>query len=117
MTFHEFEGHSKAIQQLIPFPAKQQLLVVSTSLDNTVRIWSLKSLEQVYLFDLGTIQLSSMAFLDNEHVYYTSKDIVQLCHMRYIGESFASFKSVLFTSLLFAFVFLTVISLSLTLSF
>ena len=89
--FHEFKEHGKAVTQLLPF--SNNGLVVSTSADDTIRIWSLQSLEEVYRFDLNEHMLNwKLCFLDENQIYYWNKESIVLASLRYVGEGFASFK-------------------------
>jgi WD40 repeat protein len=54
---HEFQGHFKSITCMVPVKNEQDLLI-SASLDSTVRIWSLETFQQLYMLYIPTNGLS-----------------------------------------------------------
>jgi WD40 repeat protein len=50
---HTFTGHSRAVTGIVLHPETQTMFITS-SLDGTVRFWSLDTLEQIYRYVLLT---------------------------------------------------------------
>lgn len=89
MVFHEFSGNGHGIVQLLPF--SQGRILVSVGQDDQVVLWNLKSLEEIYRYEMED-STAKMGFLADRQIYLWNKESLTLASLNYTGQAFASFK-------------------------
>ncbi|XP_052095144.1 uncharacterized protein LOC127730555 isoform X3 [Mytilus californianus] len=76
---HTFSGHSRAVTGMVLHPETQTMFITS-SLDGTVRIWSLDTMEQLYSTTISTDGLLWMGLTDDNLLYISTCRSITLWH-------------------------------------
>jgi WD40 repeat protein len=89
VLFHEFNSHKRAITDIQPH--SQSSLVMTTSLDMTLRVWNMRTLQETYKLDLGIAPLG-VQLMDHSHVYLWSRESVAISALNQVSKYYASYK-------------------------
>ena len=86
---HTFEGHFKAITCLMQVKDEPQLFI-SSSIDSTIRIWSLDKFKQLYILNLQpTDELTCVKFLnDGKKIVTAFGNHVKISAIHFILKNF-----------------------------
>ncbi|XP_076098922.1 uncharacterized protein LOC143068605 isoform X2 [Mytilus galloprovincialis] len=76
---HTFSGHSRAVSGMVLHPETQTMFITS-SLDGTVRIWSLDTMEQLYSTTISSDGLLWMGLTDDNLLYISTCRSITLWH-------------------------------------
>lgn len=87
--FHDFVGHTKEVSGLACYHNRP--LIMSVSLDSTLRVWSVKTYQEVYRLELQT-QPIGLCLMDNIELFYWSKDEITFGSLCHLNHYFASFR-------------------------
>jgi WD40 repeat protein len=87
---HTFKGHFKEVTSLMP-NSKNSSLFYSSSLDCTIKIWSIDKFQMLYSFDCSnSIQFISIFRNGGDKVVSSSKGRVTLFSINFMAENYLS---------------------------
>jgi WD40 repeat protein len=95
---HTFEGHIKEVSAIEEYPgikgvagtAGDATYILSSSLDGSVKVWSLDKFQLIYNFSLPYTLTFSKLFNHSKYLVVGMKDKMLICGVHIIGELYLS---------------------------
>ncbi|XP_033113818.1 uncharacterized protein LOC117114300 isoform X2 [Anneissia japonica] len=89
---HTFRGHSRAVTNILLHPESPSV-VLTSSMDGSVRLWSLEIMEMLYSIVVSTEGIQWIGLTGENYLWTATKRDVSVWHLNYVEELYTLARS------------------------